>query len=104
MFGRKSHPLIRWAVTGTAQSLASRVQQRCSAALAALQPADRPPPNPNTATAKGDPVIYYTPLYGQPNISDSAWHDDTGAFIEYGPITAVEMYHSGSADRDVRPE
>jgi len=33
-------------------------------------------------------------LYGRANISDSAWHDDTAAFKEYGPITAMEVYRS----------
>jgi hypothetical protein len=28
-------------------------------------------------------------------MSDSAWHDDTWAFMQYGPITAMEVYNSG---------
>ncbi|GBF88704.1 tyrosine serine phosphatase [Raphidocelis subcapitata] len=52
------------------------------------------------APAKGDPVIAYSDLYGRPNISDSAWHDDTWAFMEYGPITAMEVYHSGNGWHD----
>lgn len=39
-------------------------------------------------------MVYYTPLYGHPNLTDSAWHDDTWAFMEYGPITAMEVYRS----------
>jgi hypothetical protein len=46
------------------------------------------------APAKGDPVIAYSPLYGHENITDSAWHDDTAAFQEYGPITAIEVFKS----------
>ncbi|GBF89996.1 tyrosine serine phosphatase [Raphidocelis subcapitata] len=50
--------------------------------------------------AKGDPVIAYTDLYGRANLSDSAWHDDTWAFNEYGPITALSMFHSGNGWHD----
>ncbi|KAI8468130.1 MAG: hypothetical protein J3K34DRAFT_20174 [Monoraphidium minutum] len=50
--------------------------------------------------ARGDPVVAYGPLYGQPNASDSAWHDDTRAFMAHGPITAMELYHSGSGWHD----
>ncbi|KIY96229.1 hypothetical protein MNEG_11733 [Monoraphidium neglectum] len=44
--------------------------------------------------ALGDAVIEYTPLYGAPNLTDSAWHDDTWAFMQYGPITAMSLYYS----------
>lgn len=62
-----------------------------------------PPPNTNIQTlpppssdpAKGDAVISYSPLYGHPNASDSAWNDQTPAFMAHGPITAMELYHSG---------
>lgn len=56
--------------------------RRAPLPASALTP--RPAPsllNP-AAPAKGDPVIAYSPLYGQANMSDSAWHDDTWAFNE----------------------
>jgi hypothetical protein len=60
------------------------------AAIAEREAARLPnPPRPAPAAdpALGDPVIAYTPLYGHRNLTDSAWHDDTWAFMEYGPIT-----------------
>jgi hypothetical protein len=49
----------------------------CSPATAALVRSNcRPktiPLGPAAAPTLGDPVIAYTPLYGHPNISDSAW-------------------------------
>ena len=33
-------------------------------------------------------------------MSDSAWHDDTAAFLEHGPITAMQVFHSGDGWRD----
>ncbi|KIZ04484.1 hypothetical protein MNEG_3476 [Monoraphidium neglectum] len=50
--------------------------------------------------AIGDAVVSYSPLYGRANMSDSAWNDQTWAFAEYGPITALELYHSGSGWHD----
>jgi hypothetical protein len=64
-------------------------------------PAARPPPAPlPPAPALGDAVVAYSPLYGRANMSDSAWHDDTRAFQAYGPITAMEVYHSGDGWHD----
>jgi hypothetical protein len=54
----------------------------------------------SAAPALGDAVIAYSPLYGRANMSDSAWHDDTSAFQAYGPITAIEVYHSGDGWHD----
>lgn len=67
-------------------------------AASPVPPPNPPPaplaPNPRAAPAKGDPVVWYSRLYGRPNITDSAWHDDTPAFLEHGPITAMEMFRS----------
>lgn len=60
----------------------------------AITPVPFTPPPPAAGPSLGDPVISYSPLYGHENLTDSAWHDDTWAFMEYGPITGQRMVNN----------
>ena len=62
-------------------------------------------PGPNTADplhaqlrtadpAVGDAVVAYSPLYGTPNLNDSAWHDDTWAYNQVRGVDSRRLPRS----------